>query len=113
MRALTYHGVHDVRVDNVPDPVIEEPTDAIIRVTSSGICGSDPHRRDGHTDRAAPRRGTGARWIDDITPLLEGDDDPLGVDDFATHHVPLDDAPKAYETFQKKQDNAFKVLLKP
>src|SRR6188472_1056562 len=43
MKALTYHGVHDVRVDTVPDPVIQEPTDAIIRVTSSGICGSDLH----------------------------------------------------------------------
>jgi threonine dehydrogenase-like Zn-dependent dehydrogenase len=43
MRALTYHGTRDVRVDNVPDPAIEEPTDAIIRVTSSGICGSDLH----------------------------------------------------------------------
>jgi threonine dehydrogenase-like Zn-dependent dehydrogenase len=43
MRALTYHGTRDVRVDEVPDPKIEEPTDAIIRVTSSGICGSDLH----------------------------------------------------------------------
>jgi threonine dehydrogenase-like Zn-dependent dehydrogenase len=43
MRALTYHGTRDVRVDNVPDPKIEEPTDAIIRVTSTGICGSDLH----------------------------------------------------------------------
>ncbi len=46
-------------------------------------------------------------------PLLEGDDDPLGVDEFATHHVALDEAPQAYETFQKKQDNAFKILVKP
>ena len=53
------------------------------------------------------------RWIDDLMPLLTGDDDPLGVDDFATHHVPLDEAPRAYEIFQKKEDNAFKVLLKP
>ena len=53
------------------------------------------------------------RWIDDILPLLTGDDDPLGVDDFATHHVPLDDAPQAYEMFQKKEDNAFKIVLKP
>jgi len=53
------------------------------------------------------------RWIGEIMPLLEGDDDPLGVDDFATHHVALDDAPHAYETFQKKEDNTFKVLLKP
>jgi threonine dehydrogenase-like Zn-dependent dehydrogenase len=52
------------------------------------------------------------RWIDDIMPLLD-DDDPLGVDDFATHRVPLSQAPEAYETFQKKQDGAVKVLLKP
>jgi threonine dehydrogenase-like Zn-dependent dehydrogenase len=43
MRALTWHGTRDVRVDTVPDPVIEQPTDAIIKVTSSGICGSDLH----------------------------------------------------------------------
>jgi threonine dehydrogenase-like Zn-dependent dehydrogenase len=52
------------------------------------------------------------RWIDDIMPLLD-DGDPLGVDEFATHRVPLADAPRAYETFQKKQDGAVKVLLKP
>src|SRR6201995_4482596 len=43
MKALTWQGVHDVRVDTVPDPTIQEPTDAIIRVTSSGLCGSDLH----------------------------------------------------------------------
>jgi threonine dehydrogenase-like Zn-dependent dehydrogenase len=43
MRALTFHGRRDVRVDHVPDPKIEEPTDAIIRVTSTAICGSDLH----------------------------------------------------------------------
>jgi threonine dehydrogenase-like Zn-dependent dehydrogenase len=53
------------------------------------------------------------RWTDDILPLLTADDDPLGVDEFATHRVPLEDAPHAYEIFQKKQDGAFKVLLKP
>jgi threonine dehydrogenase-like Zn-dependent dehydrogenase len=53
------------------------------------------------------------RWIDDLMPLLSEDADPLGVDRFATHHVPLDEAPHAYEIFQKKQDGAFKILLKP
>jgi threonine dehydrogenase-like Zn-dependent dehydrogenase len=53
------------------------------------------------------------RWVDEILPLLEGDEDPLGVDDFATHHLPLDEAPRAYEIFQKKQDDAFKILLRP
>jgi len=43
MRALTWQGTRDVRVETVPDPIIEAPTDAIIRVTSSGICGSDLH----------------------------------------------------------------------
>jgi threonine dehydrogenase-like Zn-dependent dehydrogenase len=52
------------------------------------------------------------RWVDDILPLL-GDDDPLGVDDFATHRLPLEDAPSAYEKFQKKQDGYVKVLLQP
>ncbi len=41
MKAVTWHGRRDVRVDTVPDPRIEEPTDAIINVTSSGICGSE------------------------------------------------------------------------
>src|SRR3954469_3382231 len=43
MKAVAWHGTHDVRVDTVPDPTIEHPTDAIIRVTSSGLCGSDLH----------------------------------------------------------------------
>src|SRR4051812_25528510 len=43
MKAVAWHGKRDVRVDNVPDPIIEEPTDAIVRITSSGICGSDLH----------------------------------------------------------------------
>jgi threonine dehydrogenase-like Zn-dependent dehydrogenase len=43
MKAVTWHGKRDVRVDDVPEPTIEEPTDAIVRVTSSGICGSDLH----------------------------------------------------------------------
>ena len=52
------------------------------------------------------------RWTGDIVPLLM-DGDPLGVDGFATHHVPLADAPQAYETFQKKEDGAFKVVFRP
>ena len=43
MKALTWHGKRDVRVDTVPDPTIEEPTDAIVRITSTGLCGSDLH----------------------------------------------------------------------
>jgi threonine dehydrogenase-like Zn-dependent dehydrogenase len=43
VKAVVWHGKEDVRVDNVPDPVIQEPTDAIVRITSTAICGSDLH----------------------------------------------------------------------
>ena len=43
MKALTWHGRRDVRVETVPDPKIERPTDAVIRVTTTAICGSDLH----------------------------------------------------------------------
>jgi threonine dehydrogenase-like Zn-dependent dehydrogenase len=52
-------------------------------------------------------------WIDDIMPLVTDDADPLGVEDLATHKVPLQEAPHAYEIFQKKQDGAIKILLQP
>jgi len=52
------------------------------------------------------------RWVDDIMPLLT-DDDPLGVDDFATHRVPLEQAPQMYEDFQNKRDGVFKVVFQP
>ena len=80
MKAVTFHGKRDVRVDTVPDPSIEAPTDAIVRVTSSGICGSDLHLYEvmgpfieegdvlGHSDRRhvvpgrpPPRRREGDR----------------------------------------------------
>jgi threonine dehydrogenase-like Zn-dependent dehydrogenase len=52
------------------------------------------------------------RWVDDLMPLLL-DGDPLGVDGFASHHLPLASAPEAYEKFQKKESGFVKVLLQP
>ena len=43
MKAVTWHGRRDVRVEEVPDPILKEPNDAIVRITSSGLCGSDLH----------------------------------------------------------------------
>jgi S-(hydroxymethyl)glutathione dehydrogenase/alcohol dehydrogenase len=53
------------------------------------------------------------RWVDDIMPLLVDDADPLGTEQFATHQVPLAEAPEAYENFQKKLDGTVKVVFKP
>jgi threonine dehydrogenase-like Zn-dependent dehydrogenase len=52
------------------------------------------------------------RWVDHIMPLLT-DDDPLGVDDFATHRLSLEQAPHAYDIFQRKADGAIKIMLQP
>jgi threonine dehydrogenase-like Zn-dependent dehydrogenase len=53
------------------------------------------------------------RWVDDIMPLVIDDADPLGVEGFATHRLPLEEGPHGYEIFQKKDDGAIKVLLQP
>jgi hypothetical protein len=53
------------------------------------------------------------RWTDALLPLVNDDTDPLGVMDFTTHQLPLDQAPHGYEIFQKKQDGAIKIMLKP
>src|SRR5437016_2828035 len=48
MKALTWHGKHDVRFEEVADPAIQQPTDIIVRITSTAICGSDLHLFDGY-----------------------------------------------------------------
>ncbi|WP_298251899.1 zinc-dependent alcohol dehydrogenase [uncultured Arthrobacter sp.] len=53
------------------------------------------------------------RWTDELLPIVEEASDPLGVTDLMTHEVPIDEAPAAYENFQKKTDGAIKVILKP
>ncbi|MBX9245742.1 glutathione-dependent formaldehyde dehydrogenase [Actinotalea ferrariae] len=52
-------------------------------------------------------------WVPEILPLVQGDDDPLGVLDLRTHRVSLEQAPQYYETFQKKEDGCIKVVLDP
>ena len=106
MKAVAWHGTHDVRVDNVPDPKIEKPTDAIIRVTSSGICGSDLH------------------LYEVLGPFIDAGDilghEPMGiVEEVGAEVTQIKPGDRvvipfnAYEIFQKKEDGAFKVLLKP
>ncbi|MGP3958268.1 zinc-dependent alcohol dehydrogenase [Nonomuraea sp. 3N208] len=53
------------------------------------------------------------RWISQLMPLVTDETDPLGVMDLTTHRMPLEQAPRAYEMFQKKADGAIKILLQP
>ena len=53
------------------------------------------------------------RWTDELLELVRQDGDVFGTETLATHRLSLDEAPGAYETFQKKQDGCIKVVLKP
>jgi threonine dehydrogenase-like Zn-dependent dehydrogenase len=53
------------------------------------------------------------RWVNDLLPLVSGDTDPLGVEDLATHYLPLSQAAYGYRIFNAKSDGAIKVLLQP
>jgi len=74
MKALVYRGPRDVRVEDVPDAKIEWPTDVLVRITSTNICGSDLHMYEGRTDlepgqlhRLTDFRGLGASgWTDRV-----------------------------------------------
>lgn len=66
MRALTWHGKHDVRIDTVEDPEIVNPRDAIIRVTSTAICGSDLHLYDGFIPTMMPGDILGHEFMGEV-----------------------------------------------
>jgi len=66
MRALTWHGTHDVRVDSVPDPEIVNPRDAILKITSTAICGSDLHLYDGVIPGVAPGDVLGHEFMGEV-----------------------------------------------
>jgi threonine dehydrogenase-like Zn-dependent dehydrogenase len=69
MKALTWHGKKDVRVDNVPDPEILNPHDAIIRVTSTAICGSDLHLYDGVIPAMKPGDVLGHEFMGEVVDV--------------------------------------------
>lgn len=66
MRALTFHGTEDVRVDTVPDPELVNPRDAIIKITSTAICGSDLHLYDGVIPGALPGDILGHEFMGEV-----------------------------------------------
>lgn len=69
MRALTWHGKHDVRVETVPDPTILNPRDAIVRITSTAICGSDLHLYDGFIPTMEPGDILGHEFMGEVVEV--------------------------------------------
>ena len=71
MKAVVYQGPRDVRVSDVPDAEIERPTDALVRITSTNICGSDLHMYEGRTD-FEPGRTLGHESMGEVVEVGSG-----------------------------------------
>jgi threonine dehydrogenase-like Zn-dependent dehydrogenase len=74
MRALTWHGKHDVRVDTVPDPEIVNPRDAIIKITSTAICGSDLHLYDAYIPTLEKGDVLGHEFMGEVVEVGRGNE---------------------------------------
>jgi threonine dehydrogenase-like Zn-dependent dehydrogenase len=117
--AVTQQMMDKAGIDRLS--VLHATVDAVRRggtISLSGVYGgsADPMPMMDMFDKQIQLRMGQAnvkRWIPSIMPLLEDESDPLGVEAFATHHLPLDEAPAAYEMFQKKDDGAIKVVFQP
>lgn len=72
MKALVYHGPGDKSWDEVPDPVIQHPTDVIVKIVATTICGTDLHILKGDTPEVAPGRILGHEGIGEITEIGSG-----------------------------------------
>jgi len=126
MKAVVYEGPFDVKVEEVDDPRIEAPTDAIVRITSTCICGSDLHMYEGrtqaepgivfgrlfekglslHTGQCNVKRYN--RYLRDL--IVAGRARPSLI---VSNQVPLDAAPDAYDKFDRRVEGYTKVILKP
>ncbi len=102
MKALCWYGYHDVRVETVPDPAIINPHDAIVKVTSTAICGSDLHLYDGVIPGMQPGDILGHEFMGEIDPSF-----------IVTHRMNLDEAAQGYSTFKTDQNECIKVVLQP
>ena len=72
MKAVCWHGAKDVRVDNVPDPKILNPRDAIIKITSTAICGSDLHLYDGFIPTMESGDILGHEFMGEVVEVASG-----------------------------------------
>ena len=126
MRATLIYGAGDVRVEEVPDPVLKQPTDALVRVTTACICGSDLHPYHSMSPADGPAR-IGHEFIgvvedtgSEVTTVRKGDlvVAPFAYSDGTCEYcreglqtVDLDGVPDGYRAMDTRQ--ALKVLVKP
>lgn len=124
MKAVVLHGVGDVRLDEVDEPRLEAPTDAIVKLTASAICGTDLRmiRGTSQCDRANPNGAEGRhrvlrrncdhrRYVPELVEMVRtGMVDPSTV---LTQRRPVRSAIDAYKAFDRREDGWTKVELVP
>src|SRR5205085_6853854 len=89
MKALCWHGTGDVRIDNVPDPKIADPTDVIVRITSTAICGSDLHLYDGYMPTMEKGDVLGHEFMGEVVEVGPGAAGKLSVGDRVVVPFPI------------------------
>ena len=99
MRANCWMGKNKLEVQNVPEPKILNGRGAIVRITSTAICGSDLHLYNGLVPTMQKGDVLGHEFMGEVV--------------VTTHRMSLDDAPSAFQMFRDKQDDCVKVVLHP
>jgi glutathione-independent formaldehyde dehydrogenase len=102
MRALIYKGPYEVAVEEVADARIDRPTDVLVKVTSTNICGSDLHMYEGRTDVEQGK----VLGHENLGEVIE-------VGPEVSHEMSLDEAPDAYRHFDNREAGWTKVVLHP
>ena len=106
MKALVYHGPGRRTWEEKPEPAVQQPTDAVVRITHTTICGTDPHILKGDVPTCEPGRTLGHEGVGVV--------ESGGVDaqSLITHHFPLKDVEKAYDVFEDAaNEKAIKMIL--
>lgn len=127
MKAVVYNGARDIVVKTVADARLEQPTDVLVKVTASNICGSDLHTYEGRTSAGRIAFDWGLFWSKGMslgtgqTPVKAynrrlrdlihaGRATPSWI---VSHTLAIDDAPRAYKHFDARDQGWTKVVLKP
>lgn len=105
MKAVVFHGVGDIRLDDVAEPKIRDDNDAIVRLTASAICGTDLH-----FTRGCRPSSPAFRLPDAVRKVAAGELAPSRI---LTQRAPISDALSAYASFDRHEEGWMKVELLP
>jgi threonine dehydrogenase-like Zn-dependent dehydrogenase len=115
MKAVVWHDVGDIRLDDVLEPTVEQPTDAVARLTSSAICGTDLHFVRGTMAGMKPGTIPGHEGVGVVEPHLvelvcSGVIDPVQI---LTKVELMPNVIEAYKAFDKREPGWLKTELRP